>query len=53
MTRHEEYVPRTHAAGAWLVGATDLAVEHAVWDFLHRAGERASGRGGARPAHPV
>ncbi|HYH68602.1 MAG TPA: DUF4838 domain-containing protein [Urbifossiella sp.] len=40
ITRREEYVLRTHADGAWLVGATDLAVEHAVWDFLHRAGYR-------------
>lgn len=40
VTRREEYVLRTHAGGAWLVGATDLAVEHAVWDFLHRAGYR-------------
>jgi hypothetical protein len=40
VARREEYLLRTHAAGAWLVGATDLAVEHAVWDFLHRAGYR-------------
>ena len=40
ITRRVEYVLRTHADGAWLVGATDLAVEHAVWDFLHRAGYR-------------
>lgn len=39
-TRREEYVLRTHPGGAWLVGATDVAVEHAVWDFLHRAGYR-------------
>lgn len=40
VSRREEYLLRTHAAGAWLVGATDLAVEHAVWDFLHRVGYR-------------
>ncbi|MBA4067597.1 MAG: hypothetical protein C0501_28610 [Isosphaera sp.] len=39
-TRREEYVLRTHADGAWLVGATDPAVEHAAWDLLHRAGYR-------------
>lgn len=39
-TRREEYVLRTHAKGAWLLGATDLAAQHAVWDFLHRLGYR-------------
>lgn len=38
--RREEYLLRTHPEGAWLVGATDLAVEHAVWDFLYRLGFR-------------
>ncbi len=38
--RREEYLLRSHAAGAWLVGATDLAVQHAAWDFLHRLGYR-------------
>ncbi|HJZ60085.1 MAG TPA: DUF4838 domain-containing protein, partial [Gemmataceae bacterium] len=36
----ENYLIRTHAKGAYLLGATDLAVEHAVWDFLHRLGYR-------------
>ncbi len=40
LTRREEYLLRSHEAGAWLVGATDLAVEHAVWDFLYRVGYR-------------
>jgi hypothetical protein len=40
LTRREEYLLRSHADGCWLVAATDLAVEHAVWDFLHRAGYR-------------
>ncbi len=39
-TKREDYLLRTHARGAWLVGATDLAVEHAVWDFLHTLGYR-------------
>ena len=39
-TRREEYLLRTGVDGARLVGATDLAVEHAVWDFLHRVGYR-------------
>jgi hypothetical protein len=36
----EKYLLRTHADGAWLLGASDRAVEHAVWDFLHRLGYR-------------
>src|SRR5262249_29695083 len=36
----ENYLLRTHAARAYLLGATDQAVEHAVWDFLHRVGLR-------------
>ncbi|MBY0514410.1 MAG: DUF4838 domain-containing protein [Gemmataceae bacterium] len=40
VTRREEYMLQSHAAGVRLVGATDLAVEHAVWDFLHRVGYR-------------
>lgn len=38
--RREEYLLRTHADGAWLLGASEQAVEHAVWDFLHRLGYR-------------
>ncbi len=40
ITRREEYVLRTHAKGAYLIGATDLAAQHAVWDFLHQLGYR-------------
>ena len=40
MERREEYLLRSHAKGVWLVGATDLAVQHAVWDLLHRLGYR-------------
>ena len=36
----EDYLLRSHAAGLWLIGATDLAVEHAVWDLLYRLGYR-------------
>ena len=39
-TKREDYFLRTHGRGAWLVGATELAVEHAVWDFLHTLGYR-------------
>ena len=40
VTRREEYLLRSHADGVWLVGATDIAVEHAVWDVLYRVGYR-------------
>lgn len=40
MTQREEYVLRSHERGLWLIGATDLAVEHAVWDLLYRLGFR-------------
>ena len=36
----EEYVLRSHAQGLYLLGASDLAVSHAVWDLLHRLGHR-------------
>ncbi|MHC4198359.1 MAG: DUF4838 domain-containing protein, partial [Planctomycetota bacterium] len=36
----ERYVLRSSAAGVWLLGATELAVEHAVWDALYRLGHR-------------
>jgi len=39
-TRREEYLLRSHSNGVYLVGATELAVNHAVWDFLHRLGYR-------------
>lgn len=40
LARREEYVLRSHARGVWLLGATDLAVRHAVWDLLYRLGYR-------------
>jgi len=39
-TKSEDYVLRSHPGGVLLVGASDLAVEHAVWDFLYRLGYR-------------
>lgn len=39
-TKREEYLLHSHANGVWLLGATDLAARHAVWDFLHRLGYR-------------
>jgi hypothetical protein len=38
--RREEYVLRSTPTGVLLIGATDLAVEDAVWDFLYRPGYR-------------
>jgi len=40
VTGREDYVLRTHSDGALLIGATEQAVEHAVWDFLYRLGHR-------------
>jgi hypothetical protein len=39
-TKTEDYLLRSHANGVLLVGASDTAVEHAVWDFLYRLGYR-------------
>lgn len=36
----EQYLLRSHEEGLWVIGATDLAVEHAVWDLLYRMGYR-------------
>ncbi|NOY80103.1 MAG: DUF4838 domain-containing protein [Kiritimatiellaeota bacterium] len=36
----EHYILRTHAAGVYILGASELAVENAVWDFLYRLGHR-------------
>ncbi|MGC3967244.1 MAG: DUF4838 domain-containing protein [Pirellulales bacterium] len=38
--QRENYVLRSHADGVWLLGATEQAAEHAVWDLLHRLGYR-------------
>lgn len=39
-TQQEDYLLRSQAQGLWLIGASDLAVEHAVWDTLYRLGHR-------------
>ena len=39
-TGREDYLLRSHNGGVYLLGATELAVEHAVWDFLYRLGFR-------------
>jgi hypothetical protein len=36
----EDYVLFSNKKGLWLIGATDAAVEHAVWDLLYRFGYR-------------
>ena len=36
----EQYVLRSASDGLWLLGATDLAVQHAVWDGLYQLGHR-------------
>lgn len=40
LTRREEYLLRSHEKGILLLGATEQAVEHAVWDLLYRLGHR-------------
>lgn len=39
-TRREEYIIRSHEKGLQLIGATEMAVPHAVWDLLYRLGHR-------------
>jgi hypothetical protein len=36
----EDYLLRSDGRGLYLLGATDQAVSHAVWDLLHRLGYR-------------
>lgn len=36
----EDYILRSHTGGVLLIGASDLALENAVWDFLYRLGYR-------------
>lgn len=38
--RRDDYLLRTHANGAYVLGAGELAAQLAVWDFLHRLGYR-------------
>ncbi len=39
-SKREDYLLRSHGGGVHVIGATDLAVEHAVWDLLYRLGYR-------------
>ena len=36
----EDYIITSRHNGIWLIGATDMAVQHAVWDLLFRIGHR-------------
>ncbi len=36
----EDYLVQTQTNGVFLLGATELAVEHAVWELLYRIGHR-------------
>ncbi|MFH1614583.1 MAG: DUF4838 domain-containing protein [Planctomycetota bacterium] len=36
----EAYILCSHKSGLYVLGATELAVEHAVWDLLYRIGYR-------------
>lgn len=38
--RREEFRLRTHDKGLWMIGATEQAVDHAVWTFLDGLGYR-------------
>jgi hypothetical protein len=40
LTERENYLLRSHRRGLWVLGATELAVEDAVWDLLYRLGYR-------------
>ncbi|MCX7047147.1 MAG: DUF4838 domain-containing protein [Candidatus Sumerlaeota bacterium] len=39
-TKREDYLLRSHAGGIYMLGASEMAVEHAVWDLLYRIGHR-------------
>jgi hypothetical protein len=39
-THNEDYLLRSHERGLQVIGVSDLAVEHAVWDLLYRLGHR-------------
>lgn len=40
ITDREAYILKSHKEGLYVIGATELAVEHAVWDLLYRLGYR-------------
>lgn len=39
-TKTEDYAIKSHSSGVYIGGATDIAVENAIWDFLHKIGYR-------------
>lgn len=39
-TQMDDHVVHTHGAGVYLIGASALASQHAVWTFLHEIGYR-------------
>ncbi|MFN4261269.1 MAG: DUF4838 domain-containing protein [Gemmataceae bacterium] len=39
-TQREHYLLRGHRGGLYVIGNTEQAVEHAVWDLLYRLGHR-------------
>lgn len=40
LTAREDYILRSQPTGVLVLGATELAVEHACWDLLYRLGHR-------------
>lgn len=38
--QREAYLLKTHSAGLYIIGASDLGVQHAVWEFLYKLGYR-------------
>ena len=38
--RRDDYLLRSHSQGIHLIGSTDAATQHAVWDMLYRLGYR-------------
>jgi len=40
INEREKYLIQSHGKGVYLLGMTEQAVEHAVWDFLYRLGYR-------------
>jgi hypothetical protein len=39
-TRSEDYWLHSHLKGVYVIGASEQAIEHAVWDLLHQVGYR-------------
>ena len=38
--KREDYLIQSHAGGVYLIGASELALNHAMWDFLYHLGYR-------------